>query len=438
MRQSSPQAVQLPITSMRSVRFLFANVLAALLFAGCGANGADTKPGGNTRIPNTQPVGANADESAAAKASAADKPKLLGDEELADGWISLFDGETLFGWVAHSQANWQVADGAVVVSEGEKGLLCTTFELADYVLRLDFRSAPGTNSGIFLRTPGVPTDPKSDCYELNIADSDNPFPSGSLVGRLKAEGNFDSRDWQSYEVTVRGDRVTVVLDGRQVLDYADPSPVKRGHIGLQLNSGKVEFRNIRLKPLGLEPMLGAGDMSQWKTQPDSPAEFTVDNQGVLHVKGGSGQLETKESYGDFVMQLECITHAEGINSGIFFRCIPGDKMMGYESQIHNGFFDGDRTKPVDGGSGAIFRRQNARLVVADDREWFTKTILVDGPHMAVWVDGYQVTDWTDDRPDNENPRRGKRLAPGTIMIQAHDETTDLSFRHLRIGAIPRD
>ena len=128
--------------------------------------------------------------------------------------------------------------------------------------------------------------------------------------------------------------------------------------------------------------------------------------------------------------------AMGLNSGIFFRCIPGDKMMGYESQIHNGMVDGDPTKPVDCGTGGIFRRQNARRIVARDHEWFAKTIVADGPHMAVWVNGYQVSDWTDDRAANENPRRGLRLEPGTLQIQGHDPTTDLEFRKLRIAEIP--
>ena len=113
-------------------------------------------------------------------------------------------------------------------------------------------------------------------------------------------------------------------------------------------------------------------------------------------------------------------------------------MMGYESQIHNGFKDGDRRQPVDWGTGAIFKRTPARLVVADDLKWFHKTILADGAHIATWVNGYQVADWTDDREPNENPRRGLRTEPGTIMIQGHDPTTDLSFRNLRITElVPR-
>ena len=127
---------------------------------------------------------------------------------------------------------------------------------------------------------------------------------------------------------------------------------------------------------------------------------------------------------------------ENLNSGIFFRSIPGEFCNGYESQIHNGYKDGDRKQPVDGGTGAIYRRQRAREVVANDFEWFAKTLVANGPHMAVWVNGYQVTDWTDTRPAHENPRKGLRTEPGTLFIQGHDPTTNLLFRNLRIAELP--
>ncbi|HUG67991.1 MAG TPA: DUF1080 domain-containing protein [Pirellulaceae bacterium] len=362
-------------------------------------------------------------------------PKPLADIELAQGWISLFDGETLFGWSPSSAANWRVEDGAIVVDQGEQGLLCTTTQFSDYVLHVEFRSAPGTNSGIFLHTPLKPKDPEVDCYELNIADSDNPFPSGSLVKRSKAAGDFDSDGWQAYDVTVLADKVNVNLDGAQVLEYTDPKPLRRGHIGLQLNQGKVEFRNIKLKPLNTTSLFNGKDLTGWKSYPEMSSKFTVTDEGWLNVKDGRGQLETEGLYGDFVLQLECITHAEQLNSGFFFRCVPGSVMDGYESQIHNGFKDGDRRKPVDCGTGGVFRRIDARLVVANDLEWFYKTVIADGAHVSTWVNGYQVVDWVDDRAPDENPRQGLRLEPGTIMIQGHDPTTDISFRNIQIAEL---
>ena len=368
---------------------------------------------------------------------AAGEPNTLSDEELADGWILLFDGETLFGWRAVTEANWKAAAGVISVSEGERGLLRTTSQFGNYRLKVDFRSARGTNSGVFLRTSPEPVDVTKKCYELNIADfADSPFPNGSFVERKKAEGNSDGTGWQTFDVTADGGRFLVKLDGRVVLDYTDPKPLGRGYIGLQLNSGKVEFRNVKLQPLGMKSIFNGKDLSGWKTYPDMASVFSVTPEGAMNVNNGRGQIETEGRYGDFTLQWEVFVNGKALNSGVFFRCIPGETMNGYECQIQNGFLDGDRSRPQDCGTGGIFRRQNARRVVADDFTWFQMTLHADGPHMAAWVNGYPVCDWTDSRPPDENPRRGLRLEAGTIMIQGHDPTTDLSFRNLRIAETP--
>ena len=198
------------------------------------------------------------------------------------------------------------------------------------------------------------------------------------------------------------------------------------------------FRKILLKPLGLEKQFNGKNLDGWKTYsnaefPEFQAVFGVDSENHrLTIKNGPGMLESKDSYADFVLQASVFTAAENLNSGIFFRCIPGEKMNGYESQIHNGTVDGDRAKPLDAGTGAIFRRTQARWVPADDKTLFFKTIVADGAHISVWVNGLQVTDWTDTRKPNANPRRGLRLEAGTLMLQAHDATTDVYFQDIAI------
>jgi hypothetical protein len=165
--------------------------------------------------------------------------------------------------------------------------------------------------------------------------------------------------------------------------------------------------------------------------------FSVTPEGVMNVKNGKGQLETEGQYADFLLQLDVFVNGKTLNSGVFYRCIPGEEMNGYETQIQNGFKDGDRSKPADCGTGGIFRRISARQVVADDFQWFTMTILPVGAHVSVWVNGYQVTDWTDDRKPDPNPRKGLRLESGTIMLQGHDPTTDINFRNFRITELPK-
>lgn len=398
--------------------------------AGGGTTSVDTSAHAPSADQRTDAEGTAAAPGAAG-AAAKVPPQLLSPEELAEGWISLFDGRSLYGWKAASQADWRVEDGAIVASSGAEGLLHTTCEFGDYALRLEFRGDPGGNSGVFLHTRPVPQDPSHDCYEVNIAGAENPFPTGSLVGRLKADPVSLDDGWQTLQISVRGGAIRAQLNDHPALDYTDPSPLGRGHIGLQWKAGKIAFRNVRLQPLGLDPLFNGRDLSGWKTYPEMASKFTVTDAGWLHVQDGRGQLETERQFADFVLQLECQTHAPQLNSGVFFRCIPGEQMNGYECQIHNGFHDGDRSRPVDCGTGGFFRRQDARWVIADDQRWFHMTLIAHGPHMAAWVDGVQVSDWTDQRPEDPNPRKGLRLAAGTLMLQGHDPTTDISFRGLR-------
>ena len=368
-------------------------------------------------------------------------PNQLTPEQIAEGWISLFDGETLFGWSPTSKANWKVEEGAIAVSEGEQGFLMTNSEFGNYELHVEFKAPPSTNSGIFLDTPLKPSDPGVDCYELNIAPADNPFPTGSLVSRRRYPEHKEAApvdgEWHSFDVTISAGSAaaTVMLDGVKLYDYLEKTS-HRGHIGLQFREGPVAFRNIRLKPLGLQPMLNGKDLAGWNDDQKKTSTFAVTPEGELRVTNGSGQLESDATYGDFTMQFETRVDGDGLNSGVFFRCIPREYMNGYECQISNKITDGDPTKPTDFGTGAIYRRIPARRVNARDHEWFTTTLVATGPHIAVWVNGLQVTDWTDKRPPNDNPRSGLRTAAGTISLQGHDPTTDIRFRNMRIGELP--
>ncbi len=368
---------------------------------------------------------------------AAAEPNTLSPAEIADGWILLFDGETTYGWTPTSQADWKVADGVISVSAGEPGFLRTTSQFGDFELKVDFRAAQGTNSGVFLRTSPTPKDPAKDCYELNIADTSvSPFHTGSFVGRKKATKTPPSTDWQTFDVKAVGGEFTVKLDGQEVLRYTDPKPLGRGYISLQLNQGQVEFRNIRLKPLGLKDLFNGKDLAGWRVIPDHKSVFSVTPEGELSVKDGNGGLESDAQFADFILQIDVKTLGKHLNSGVFFRSIPGEFWNGYESQIQNGYEGEDRTKPLDFGTGAFYRRQPARKVVSNDFEWFTKTLVVTGRHMATWVNGYQVSDWTDTRAPHANPRNGLREDAGTLIIQGHDPTTDLLFRNIRAAELP--
>jgi len=165
-------------------------------------------------------------------------------------WQELFNGRDLTGWELQTKVDWLVKDGAIVATKGERGLLTTRATYEDYELEVEFRAPEGTNSGVFLSTPKTVTDPAVQCYELNIAPASNPYPTGSLVGRARHDGG-ESPDWRKFRVKVESGRVLVWLDDKQIIDYKDRKPLKGSYHGYDIISGRVEFRGIRIRKLGL-------------------------------------------------------------------------------------------------------------------------------------------------------------------------------------------
>ncbi|MEM9081110.1 MAG: sulfatase-like hydrolase/transferase [Verrucomicrobiota bacterium] len=163
--------------------------------------------------------------------------------------VTLFDGKTLTGWTSNAAINWTVQDGIITADSGPIGLLLSEKKYENYELKLEFKAALGSNSGIFLNTEPIVKDEAIDCYEINIAGPSNPFPTGSLVKHVKIEGKGEKDSWRSYHLIVNDGVVSVTLDGEKLYEYVANPRRPAGHIGLQKNLGQIAFRNITLREL---------------------------------------------------------------------------------------------------------------------------------------------------------------------------------------------
>lgn len=381
------------------------------------------------------------------------KPNTLTPKEIAEGWILLFDGETSYGWKPieykdSKKADISVKDGCLVISG--KGFpllentatakigpkvpnvqLTTRFECFDLVG--EYRHA-SKGTGLQVRVPG------EICYSWlkpSSGDEWTPLhvkltPEETIIRAVETGKPHQMTgrvtDPMNNEITGGGYGL-----GRDAL-------VRFGFVLPYGEEGKIELRNLKLRPANTKPLFNGKSLDGWSINKADPkrmsSKWEVTSDGELSLKNGPGDLVSEKEFDNFVLQVECKSLGKWLNSGVFFRCIPGQYQNGYEAQIQNGFMGNDRTKPVDFGTGAIYRRIPARKVVSNDNEWFTMTIVADGRHIATWVDGYQTVDWTDERPANENPRNGYREAKGPLSIQGHDATTDLLFRNIRVAEMP--
>jgi hypothetical protein len=199
-------------------------------------------------------------------------------------------------------------------------------------------------------------------------------------------------------------------------------------LGYEMVPYNIISPNDMFKPTKMKSIFDGKTLTGWKTH--GPTKAVVENE-TIRLTNGFGSLEYEGKYGDFVLQLEYKTD-KPVNSGVFFRCIPGEMMNGYECQIYNKPPDEDYRKFIGTDTGGIFYHQVGRNVGAKDGVWNYLTIAARGSRMATWVNGIQVTDFDDIRAPHPNPRNGRRVEAGTIQLQGHDATTEIWFRNIRI------
>jgi len=340
----------------------------------------------------------------------------------ADEWINLFDGATLYGWMPFGDAQWKVADGSITCEAGSGGWLATTGQFQDFELAAKVRVAAGGSMGLIIRggLEGHPSE--NGAAELQLA-----VAKGSAV------------DWHEIAVKAEGNKVTATLDGKEMA--VSPGTRPCGYLGFAYGrNGKIEIAQLKLRPLGAKPIFNGKDLTGWNAIPEHKSVFSVDN-GALHIVNGNGQIETAGTYKNFLLQLDILANGDPkkpLNSGVFYRGPVGVFWKGYEIQVRNQWQGEDRTKPVDFGTGGNYGNQPARKVVPTEKEWYTMTIEADGNHTSVWVNGYQVSDYLDDRPvsPESQGKEGYVPGPGVISLQGHDPTTDMSFKNIMLAEYP--
>ena len=399
-----------------------------------------------------------------------------------DGFISLFNGKDLTGWIG-SVKGYGVENEAVYCKPRGGGNLLTAHQFGDFILKFEFKLPPGANNGLAIRSP-LRGNPAYVGMELQILDNKHPMYArlrpaqyhGSIYdvvpakrGHLKPTG-----EWNAQEVRAIGAKITVILNDTTIVDAdldevrrtAKPDLLKRhpglnrhkGHIGFLGHGSRVEFRNIRIKPLppytagphntppkGFVALFNGKDLTGWKGlvgDPRTRAKMTAERLaaaqkaadenmrkhwkvvgGALAFDGKGHSLCTGKDYGDFEMYVDWKIQPGG-DSGIYLRGSP-------QVQIW------DPTSHREGSGGLYNNRKNPSkpLKCADNPtgQWNRFRIGMVGERVWVWLNGELVVNnvvmenyWQRDRP----------IYPtGQIELQSHG--SKLWFRNIYIREVPR-
>jgi hypothetical protein len=167
------------------------------------------------------------------------------------GRTTLFDGTSMANWSPIGDANWRIEDGAVVADKGN-GFLVSNQSYGDFEIKAEFWVDSKANSGIFIRCSDPTKVTATNAYEVNIFDErpDPSYGTGAIVNVAKVVPMPKAGGkWNNYDITARGPRLSVVLNGQRTVNGVQDFKHERGWIALQYAAGVVKFRKVQIRSL---------------------------------------------------------------------------------------------------------------------------------------------------------------------------------------------
>ncbi|MBN4052809.1 DUF1080 domain-containing protein [Roseiflexus sp. AH-315-K22] len=370
----------------------------------------------------------------------------LTQQEEADGFVLLFNGNDLDGWTTGDNIkSWSVRDGELVTGGKGGGWLRTQRQYRDFDLRLEFNIPARGNSGVGIRGSTI-GDPAFTGMEIQIYDSRGAEPALNVCGAVYnaiAPTSIPIKEpgqWNAYRIVLEGDTLNVWLNGVQIhedqrLDDrghvrspGQPSPLNArlttGYISLQDHGNPVRFRSIRIKDLspdkdpgGFVPVFNGKDLAGWTERGDG--DWTVEG-GMLVGRNGPGHLFTNASWSDLEMRAQVRVNTRG-NSGFYFRTVPNADNpdswpTGYEAQIDH--------RDEKNYTGCIYDRAWGERVETRDNAWFDYRVRAVGDHIETWINGKKVVDTTLGLHEQ-----------GHIALQTHHKGNEVRWRDIQVRVI---
>ena len=406
--------------------------------------------------------------------------------EPPEGFTALFNGKNLDGWFGHGtkdprtlwkmspeeleahkektrediRKHWSVENGELV-NDGKGLYLTTNKDYGDFELHLEYKTVPRADSGIYLR--GCPQVQIWDSTEKGKFKLGADKGSGGLWNNSKgAPGKDPSKkmdkpfgEWNKFEITMIGERVTVIMNGEKVVDNAvmenffdRKNPIfEKGPIQLQTHGGEIRWRNVFIREIESKPAAGAAaggdeegyttlfngkDLEGWQGAVDN---HEVKDGAIVLKKGKGGTLFTKEEYSDFSFRFE-FKLPPGGNNGVAVR-YPGKgdpAWVAFEIQTLDDTAEKYKKLQPYQYHGSVYGLVPAkRGALKPVGEWNSQEIIFKGQHIKVILNGQTIVDKDLSTIDLSKVKKvpgGVKRSSGYVGFAGHGDPVQM--RNVRI------
>ncbi len=310
----------------------------------------------------------------------------------ADGFVPLFNGSNLDGWVNVNCApeTWTVRNGMIICTGIPTGVLRTGKQYENFIVELEWRHMKeGGNAGFFINSDPLPVTgkPFPRSIEMQIMDGNHgdvfPIQGAAMIpdkpnskGRMRSfpteSRNKPAGEWNRYHVESRYGMIALSVNGKEVTRgfYSNP---RKGYICLESEGSEIHFRNIRIRELpgsnpppdviglkdkGFRSLYNGLDLRGWRQVPGNKNHWKAENwildyDGKSEAEGEDKNLWTEKEFGNFILIVDwCLPDEPMIDN------VPVILPDGAEAVDSNGE---ELTIPVlDAGDSGIFLRGSSK------------------------------------------------------------------------------
>jgi len=183
---------------------------------------------------------------------------------------------------------------------------------------------------------------------------------------------------------------------------------------------------------GFEALFDGKSLGGWKANENQGSWKVVDGTIVCHGPRSHlfyvGKGDEPAEWKNFHFKAEVMTKPKA-NSGIYFHTKfqeSGWPSVGHEAQVNNSHGDPVRT-------GSLYSVAKNLTPPANDDEWFTEEVIVEGNRIVTKVNGKTIVDHVE---KTEEIKDGRKLSKGTFALQAHDPGSEVYYRNIRVKRLP--